>query len=204
MAINIFKRDAGIKVVGQAFIFLLLSVVLSSCQVSNNSRGYQLITEKSDYNGQPTWSLDGSKIIYRPNSDESTVIHDLESGNEKQLSLPIIGHGYGNITWISDSEIAYTPFPSHPAGRIVIFEPSSNTERVFHVPDGIFDLCWNQNEKVFIFITEQLVTLSSTSVFGNIVMKFDPESEEFSPLYWASEDHVVTDIACRRDGRVFQ
>jgi Tol biopolymer transport system component len=175
-------------------------IILFGCQSPINNSSYQSIVEGTGDYEHATWSPDGKQIMYQTEFRGPILIQDINSGNEEQLSLTTKDiYDNSSLVWISGSEIAFTPAPS-ASGELVIFDYISNTKKVFQLGTSIFNLCWSESEELFVLVIE-LPPSSIPSVYGNTVMKFDPESEEFEPLYRARDGHFVTDISCRLDGK---
>lgn len=188
------------KILKWSIPILGMSIFPFSCQTSTNNLDFQTIVESTGDYEHANWSPDGKQILYQTDFQGPILIQDLKSENIEQLTLATKDiYDNSSFAWISSSEIAFTPAPS-ASGELVIFDYISNTKKVFQLGATIFDLCWSESEALFVLVIE-LPPSSIPSVYGNAVMKFDPESEEFKPLYRARDGHFVTNISCRLDGK---
>jgi Tol biopolymer transport system component len=176
---------------------ILLTIALFGCRPENNTENYQLLTEEKGSYLNIAWSPNGNQIVYRPRSDESYEILNLETDMTTSISIP--GEkfsGVFGVVWLNNEELAYIGYSTEPFTYTIIIHniQEQSTVEFWETPLQLFQLCWLPTEEKLIVLTTSS-HLPYNIAHGDTILVYNRSIEKFRPIYQTKENNV-TDITC--------
>ncbi|RMG67448.1 MAG: hypothetical protein D6715_04725, partial [Calditrichaeota bacterium] len=205
---SVGAKPAPIKksplLIGGLVVFLLLAAAIGYFFFGGGPAPLRIVstrplTSAPGFEGQPTWSPDGTRIAY--SSDESgrrdIWVRQLRAGQSINLTKDHPGSQNTAPAWSPDGEwIAFASDREQTTGLFAIPASGGNARRILAVGEtGIDAVCWSPDASKLAFVTSKL------SLGANAIYTVSAQGGEKTELPFAIKGLSVQDPAWSPDGR---